>query len=95
MSKEDNSKKSEYFFYEEDSECYKLNIFLRDIETVKKFVTLVNGYNFPVFLVSNKYIMNGKSIMGIFGLDLSQPLELRVLKDCPEDFKEKMQEFVL
>ena len=61
---------------------YKENILLSDIETVKKFVTFANQYKFPVTLFSDKYIINGKSIMGIFGLDLSKP-----------DFKERLKEF--
>ena len=72
---------------------YKMQILLSDIETVKKFVAFVNNYEFPVLLVSDRYIINGKSIMGIFGLDLSKPVELRVLCECPDDFKEKIQEF--
>lgn len=72
---------------------YKENILLSDIETVKKFVTFANQYKFPVTLFSEKYIINGKSIMGIFGLDLSKPLQIEVPENCPTDFKERLKEF--
>ena len=72
---------------------YKEDILLSDIETVKKFVAFANQYDFPITLFSDKYIINGKSIMGIFALDLSKPLQIEVSEDSPADFKEKLKEF--
>lgn len=72
---------------------YKVDILLSDIETVKRFVNFVNQYKFPVTLSSDKYIINGKSIMGIFGLDLSRALQVEVPKDCPQDFIDGLKEF--
>lgn len=72
---------------------YKEDILLSDIETVKRFVSFANQYEFPVTLFSDKYIINGKSIMGIFGLDLSKPLQVEVIDNCPHEFKEKLKEF--
>lgn len=72
---------------------FKESILLPDIESIKKFVAFANEYDFPIILVSDKYIINGKSIMGIFGLDLSKPLELRVCSEVNDDFKEKVLEF--
>ncbi len=72
---------------------HREDIFLPDINTVKEFVAFANGYDFPITLYSDKYIINGKSIMGIFGLDLSQPLEIEVSDSYPEDFKEKLKNF--
>ena len=72
---------------------FKENILLPDIESIKKFVAFANNYDFPIILVSDKYIINGKSIMGIFGLDLSKPVELRVCSEVTDDFKEKIMEF--
>lgn len=74
---------------------YKEDILLSDIETVKRFVSFANQYDFPVTLFSDKYIINGKSIMGIFGLDLSKPLQVEVNDNCPSDFLEKLKEFSL
>lgn len=74
---------------------YKVDILLSDIETVKKFVSLTSQYDFPVTLYSDKYVISGKSIMGIFGLDLSVPLKVEVPSNCPVDFKEKLKEFTV
>ena len=55
---------------------YTAIISLSSIDVVKKFVNLANNYDFPINLHSEKYIVNGKSIMGIFSLDLMNPIEL-------------------
>ncbi len=72
---------------------YTEEILLSDIETVKKFVSFANNFDFPVNIVSGKYIINGKSIMGIFGLDLSQPIKVEVDENYPVEFKEQLKKF--
>lgn len=52
-------------------------IFLKSIIDVKNFVNLMNSYSFEVDLVSGRYVVDAKSIMGIFSLDLSKPIMLR------------------
>ncbi len=51
---------------------------LTSIEDVKEFVTLANDYEHECDLVSGRYAVDAKSIMGIFSLDLSKPLNLVV-----------------
>ena len=61
------------------------NIRINTIEDVKNFVTTVTKCNYEVDIVSGRYAIDAKSIMGIFSLDLSKPLELRVHSaDCDE-----------
>ena len=61
------------------------NIRINTIEDVKNFVTTVTKCNYDVDIVSGRYAIDAKSIMGIFSLDLSKPLELRVHSDdCVE-----------
>lgn len=72
---------------------YKEDIILSDIETVKNFVTFANKFDFPVNLISERHIVNGKSIMGIFSLDLSQPLQVEVDESFPVEFKEQIKTF--
>lgn len=72
---------------------YRETILLQDIGSVKKFVSLASSCDFAVKLISDRYAINGKSIMGIFGLNLSKPLVLEVQDDCPPEFKEKVSEF--
>jgi phosphotransferase system HPr-like phosphotransfer protein len=54
------------------------NILLGTINDVKEFVNIVTGYDFDADLVSGRYAVDAKSIMGIFSLDLSKPITLNV-----------------
>ncbi len=49
---------------------------LSTIEDVKNFVSLVTGFDSDIDLASGKYIVVAKSIMGIFSLDLLNPIQL-------------------
>lgn len=74
---------------------HKESIILSDIETIKEFVEFANRFEFPVTLISGKYTVDGKSIMGIFGLDLTKPLEVAVNDNCPIEFKKQLKKFQL
>ncbi len=65
----------------------KVMIKLSTINDVKEFVSSVTMCDFDVDLVSGRYSIDAKSIMGIFSLDLSQPVELRAhVDECSEFF---------
>ena len=59
----------------------KVKIMLDSIAAVKKFVSVVSMYDFDVDLASGRYAVDAKSIMGIFSLDLSKPIDLNVHTD--------------
>ena len=64
-------------------------ISLNTIVDVKEFVNTVARYDFEVDLVSGRYHIDGKSIMGIFSLDLSKPVTLVIhSEDCAEVFEQ-------
>ena len=58
-----------------------VNIRLSAIEEVRNFVNIVSRFDGEVDLKSGRYVVDAKSIMGIFSLDLSKPLELRIISD--------------
>lgn len=68
----------------------KIFVNLSNAQEVKTFVSVVEKYPFDVDLISGRYVINAKSIMGIFSLDLSQPIELVAL--C--DDKAAMEQFI-
>ncbi len=74
---------------------YTTSIILSSIEAVKKFVTMTNGYDFPINLATDKYKIDAKSIMGIFSLDLSKPLKIEVDSDRADEFIQQLQQFQL
>ncbi len=53
-----------------------LNIKLREINDVYKLVNILVGFEGDVDLESGRYKVDGKSILGIFSLDLRQPIKL-------------------
>lgn len=53
-------------------------ILLQSIEDVKEFNRIVAIYDGDVDLVSGRYVIDAKSIMGIFSLDLSKPIDLAI-----------------
>lgn len=69
-------------------------IMLSSIEDVKKFVNLVNTYDFDVDLVSGRYVVDAKSIMGIFSLDLSNKIKVEIQSDDCEKFLGELKEFI-
>ncbi len=71
------------------------DISLKSINDVKDFVNIVNKYDFDVDLSSGRYIVDAKSIMGIFSLDLSKPIKLETqVEDCG-NFIEEIKRFVI
>lgn len=60
---------------------------LSTIETVKEFVSIVAHFHGDVELKSGKYIVDAKSIMGIFSLDLSKKLLLELEEPTKEELE--------
>lgn len=71
------------------------NIMLNTINDVKKFVNIVSKYDFDVDLISGRYAIDAKSIMGIFSLDLSKPIKLDVHSDNCDAFIEEIKSFIV
>lgn len=55
-----------------------IKVSLNSIDKVKQFVNDINRYSYDFDLVSGRYVIDAKSIMGIFSLDLSQPIDLNI-----------------
>ena len=55
-----------------------VTINLSSIDKVKSFVNDIAKFDSDFDLVSGRYVIDAKSIMGIFSLDLSKPIELNI-----------------
>ena len=55
-----------------------VQISLNSIDKVKSFVNAITQFNFDFDLISGRYVIDAKSIMGIFSLDLSKPITLNI-----------------
>ena len=71
------------------------NIQLLSINDVKEFVNATTLADFEIDLVSGRYTVDAKSIMGIFSLDLSKPITLEVYSDHCEDLMEELKPFII
>lgn len=71
------------------------NILLNTINDVKNFVNIVTKYDFEVDLTSGRYIIDAKSIMGIFSLDLSKPIKIDAKCEKDSKFLEEIKPFIV
>ncbi len=58
-----------------------VSISLNSIDKVKSFVNDLSKFDVDFDLVSGRYVIDAKSIMGIFSLDLSKPIDLNIHAD--------------
>ena len=58
-----------------------VQISLNSIDKVKSFVNEITKFDYDFDLVSGRYVIDAKSIMGIFSLDLSRPITLNIHND--------------
>ena len=70
-----------------------VKISLNSIDKVKAFVNDVTKFNTDFDLVSGRYVIDAKSIMGIFSLDLSKPLQLE-FADWKEEYKSVVEKYM-
>ena len=62
-------------------------------EGVKTFVNIVNRYPYDMDLRAGRHVVDAKSILGIFSLDLSRPITLEVYADHCEDLEKDIAQF--
>ena len=78
-------------FIENDKEIKEVipmktvQISLNSIDKVKSFVNDITKFDYDFDLVSGRYVIDAKSIMGIFSLDLSKPIDLNIHADNGAD----------
>ena len=68
------------------------NIMLNSIMDVKEFVNIVNRFPYEIDLTSSRYVVDAKSIMGIFSLDLTKPITTEVHCDGSADCEALMND---
>lgn len=73
-----------------------VKISLNSIDAVKSFVNTVTKYESDFDLVSGRYVIDAKSIMGIFSLDLSKPIELNIhSEEQLDEIMDSLKQFVV
>lgn len=74
------------------SEMY---ITLKTIEDIRNFVNIVVLLRYEVDLIQGRYVVDAKSIMGIFSLDLLSPVKLVAHTNDAEALKEALAPFIV
>ncbi len=73
----------------------KIQITLSSIQDIRKFVNSVTLLDFEVDLEQGRYIVDAKSIMGIFALDTLSPITLVAHTDNADEFFASINEFIV
>ena len=71
-----------------------VTISLTEVNQVKRFVNLIGQAPFDVDVVSGRYTVNAKSMLGIYSLDLSKPIRVVIYSDDCEELKKNLTEFM-
>ena len=72
-----------------------VKISLNSIDKVKAFVNDVTKFNTDFDLVSGRYVIDAKSIMGIFSLDLSKAIDLNIHDDDTDEILKVLAPYIV
>ena len=73
----------------------EFTVVLKSINDVKTFVNVVTKYDFEIDLTSGRYVVDAKSIMGIFSLDLSKPIKVEIFSDDCDELMKELERFMV
>lgn len=73
----------------------EIKVMIDTIDKVREFCNLCTMCTNDVTVYSDKYIVSGKSIMGLFSLDLSKPVKAEFCGDIPYEVTEGMKSFIV
>ena len=71
-----------------------VSIMLNMAESVKKFVNITAKYDYDMSLRSGKFVVDPKSMLGIFSLDLDHPITLEIMAEECDDILEDLEPFI-
>ena len=63
-------------------------------ENVKSFVNIINKYPYDVDLRAGRHVVDAKSILGIFSLDLSKPITMEIYAEACDDLLADIEPFM-
>ena len=72
---------------------FEKTIMLKNMDDVKKFVDIACDKEYDIELMSGKYVINAKSIMGVFSLDLTKPVVMVAHSDTVAELSRQVAPF--
>ncbi len=73
---------------------FEKTVILSRFNDVKDFVDIASSKEYDIELLSGKYIVNAKSIMGVFSLDLTKPLIMRAHCDSTAELTKQIKPYI-
>lgn len=70
----------------------QVSVKLNESTLIKAFVNIINKYPFEMDLKSGRYIVDAKSILGIFSLDLSKNIDLEIHSDNEDEINKLLED---
>lgn len=71
---------------------YKLVVKLGVVETIQKFYDVVSKMDYDIDLVRGRYIVDAKSVLGIYSLDLSKPVDVVLHCDNENEYHQFIED---
>lgn len=75
----------------------ELTLNLNDFEKVRKFTNEANKFNSDIDILRGRYVIDAKSTLGIYTIDLSKPVTIKIISDDRAEiarFNEHMEQFL-
>lgn len=73
-----------------------IRINLNKVEDIMKFYSIAIAFASDIDIISGSTVIDGKSLLGLYSLDLSKPVETRIISDNAEEkrrFDSEMEAF--
>ena len=71
-----------------------VKVFFPTIDSVKDFVVAVSYYPFDVDLHNGRYVVDAKSLLGIYSLDLAKPIVCEIYNDNCDELLKDINKFI-
>jgi len=72
-----------------------IKIRLGGVEDIRAFVNVAALYEYDIDLRGGRYVVDGKSIMGIFSLDLSTPIDMVIYGDKEDELIARIEKYIV
>ena len=64
-------------------------------DDVKHFCSIASEYPYDIDLCSGRYVVDAKSLLGIFSVDLSRPIQMRIYSDDCQDLLDRIAPYIV
>ena len=72
-----------------------VSILLKEAQNIKTFVSIINKYPCDIDLRSGRYVVDAKSILGIFSLDLAKPITMEIYSEGCDNLLADIKDFIV